>query len=139
MTQALCSAKFSTMFAATTEGIRVEVKPAYVRDQSNPAQGYYFFSYRVRIVNEGDRPVQLMSRHWVITDAYGKVEEVMGPGVVGQQPRLKPGEAFEYSSFCPLATPTGSMQGTYLMVDPKGAELEVEIPKFILTEPNHYH
>lgn len=127
------------MFEATTHGIRIEVLPAYVEDQSDPAQSYYFFSYRVRIQNTSGRRVQLLSRHWIITDAYGKTEEVEGPGVVGQQPTLNPGETFEYSSFCPLATPTGSMAGSYTMVDAKGEQLEVEIPKFILTEPNHYH
>ncbi|MBX3021964.1 MAG: Co2+/Mg2+ efflux protein ApaG [Bdellovibrionales bacterium] len=127
------------MFQATTHNIRIEVQPAYLSEQSNPAQNYFYFSYRVRIVNEGSRRVQLLSRHWIITDAYGKVEEVTGAGVVGKQPTLKPGESFEYSSFCPLATPTGSMTGTYLMIDAQGEQLEVEIPKFILTEPNHYH
>jgi ApaG protein len=127
------------MFEAITHGIRIQVEPAYVRDQSNPRENYYYFSYKVRISNVSERRVQLLSRHWIITDAYGKVEEVMGPGVIGQQPTIKPGESFEYSSFCPLATPTGSMKGTYLMMDAKGEQLEIEIPAFVLTEPNHYH
>ncbi len=126
-------------FEATTNDIRIEVQPSYEREQSNPMQNYYFFSYRVRISNMADRPLKLMSRHWVITDAFGKVEEVMGPGVIGQQPLLKPGEVFEYSSFCPLSTPTGSMKGTYIMVGPKGEQVEVTIPAFVLSEPNHYH
>lgn len=127
------------MFEAVTQNIRVEVRPAYVHGQSDPANGYYFFSYHVRIHNEGDRPIQLISRHWIITDADGGVEEVRGPGVVGLQPTLGPGEMFEYSSFCPLATPTGRMQGTYQMVDSRGQNIDVTIPAFILSEPNHYH
>jgi ApaG protein len=127
------------MFEATTQGIRVEVQPAFVREQSNPAQSHYFFSYKVRIINGGEKKLQLLSRHWVITDAFGQTEEVVGPGVIGQQPTLEPGQSFEYSSFCPLPTPTGSMQGSYILVDGKGVQLEVKIPLFILSEPNHYH
>jgi ApaG protein len=127
------------MFQAVTKKIRVEVEPSYVRDESNPSQNYYFFSYKVRILNEGEMPVQLLSRHWIIEDAFGKTEEVTGPGVVGLQPTLKPGEQFEYSSFCPLETPTGSMQGTYLMISARGDQIEVQIPKFILAEPGHVH
>jgi ApaG protein len=83
--------------------------------------------------------VQLLSRHWVITDGYGQIEEVRGPGVIGEQPVLRPGEFFEYSSFCPLATPTGSMRGTYRMIDDAGVELEIVIPDFLLAEPGHFH
>jgi ApaG protein len=121
------------MFEAVTLNVRVQVEPSYVRDESDPKQEYYFFAYKVRIRNESEQQIQLMSRHWVIKDAYGNTEEVRGPGVVGLQPKLGPGEHFEYSSFCPLNTPTGSMQGTYQMVS------DVEIPMFILSEPNHYH
>ena len=127
------------MFAATTKNIRIEVEPTYVREQSDPGQGQYFFSYKVRIHNEGKAQVQLLSRHWIITDGFGKIEEVVGEGVIGQQPKLQPGEAFEYESFCPLATPTGSMQGTYTMVDSTGDKWKVEIPLFILVEPSRYH
>lgn len=127
------------MFEATTRQIRIAVEPAYIQEQSDPRQDYYFFSYRVRISNEGADTVQLVSRHWVITDATGKVEEVQGPGVIGQQPTMKPGESFEYSSFCPLPTPTGFMEGSYLMVNGKGEQLEVQIPKFVLVEPSQYH
>lgn len=127
------------MFEAMTGKIRVQVQPAYVRDQSDPSQSYYYFSYRVRITNEGQDEMQLLRRHWVIKDAFGAVEEVEGPGVVGKQPKLRPGDVFEYQSFCPLTTPTGSMHGRYWMVDKNGKEIEVEIPRFILTEPNHYH
>jgi len=127
------------MFEAKTKSIRVQVQPAYVQDESDPRQNYYFFSYKVRISNEGEQAMQLISRHWVIKDAFGKVDEVKGAGVIGVQPTLKPGETFEYSSFCPLSTPTGSMHGTYTMVGPRGESLEVEIPLFVLAEPSHYH
>jgi ApaG protein len=127
------------MFRAVTQDITIEVEPTYVEEQSNPTQGHYFFSYKVRITNESPNTVQLVSRHWIITDGFGQVEEVVGPGVIGQQPTLKSGESFEYTSFCPIATPTGSMQGTYVMTGPQGAQFEVQIPLFILCEPNHYH
>ena len=127
------------MFQARTRDIQIEVEPSYVQEQSDPNQSYYFFSYRVRIRNESKGQVKLVSRHWIITDGFGQVEEVVGPGVIGQQPTLMPGETFEYSSFCPLATPTGSMHGSYVMVDADGVQLEVQIPMFILAEPNHYH
>ena len=127
------------MFAAVTRKILVEVRPAYVVERSDPSQDYYFFAYHVRITNQGDSRVQLLARHWLIKDGFGKIEEVRGPGVVGLQPKLKPGEVFEYSSFCPLPTPTGSMRGTYMMVDDKGEQIDVEIPQFLLAEPSHYH
>jgi len=127
------------MFEAVTNQIRVHVVPAYVKDQSDPGQGHYFFSYTVEIHNGSKQTVQLVARHWIITDADGRVEEVQGPGVVGQQPTLEPGESFQYSSFCPLTTPTGTMEGKYLMVSPRGDRFEVQIPRFILVEPAHYH
>ncbi len=127
------------MFEAKTNNIRVQVEPSYVLDESRPQQDYFFFSYKVRISNEGDQPTQLLARRWIIKDAYGKTEEVRGSGVVGMQPKLQPGESFEYSSFCPLSTPTGSMQGHYLMVNGNGDQFEVEIPLFLLSEPGHYH
>jgi ApaG protein len=127
------------MFEATTHQIRVRVMPAYVPDQSDPDMNRYFFSYTVEIENQGPKSVQLVSRHWIITDSQGHVEEVKGPGVIGQQPTLEPGQKFEYSSFCPLPTPTGSMQGSYVMVDGKGDKLEVQIPEFLLIEPGQYH
>jgi len=121
---------------ALTDGIRVTVKSAYRPDRSAPAQGRYLFAYTVRIANQGDRPAKLVSRHWVITDAEGRVEEVRGPGVVGQQPWLAPGQSFQYTSFCPLRTPFGTMHGTYEMIGENGARFEVEIPAFSLAVPH---
>lgn len=117
---------------ARTNGIRVIVRSTYVPERSSPAGDQYFFSYRIRIANEGDETAQLVSREWLITDAHGHVELVQGDGVVGEQPVLEPGEAFEYESFCPLSTPTGSMQGKYLMVTPAGRHFEARIAPFAL-------
>lgn len=127
------------MFEETTNNILVQVEPEFIREQSDPTQGLYYFSYRVRIRNTGKKQVQLLTRHWIITDGFGQTEEVKGDGVVGQQPTLRPGETFEYSSFCPLPTPTGTMRGTYNMTGANGEKIEVRIPLFILAEPSHYH
>jgi ApaG protein len=99
-----------------TRGVRVIVQPRYVPEQSEPSKSHYLFAYHVTIRNEGETTVQLLSRHWIITDGEGKSEEVRGPGVVGHQPTLKPGEKFEYTSGCPLNTPVGTMHGSYQMV-----------------------
>jgi ApaG protein len=123
------------MSDATTRGVRVQVKSVYLPERSSPAQGRYFFTYRVRISNEGEETVQLVSRHWVITDADGRTEEVRGPGVVGEQPVLAPGEAFEYTSFCPLPSPIGSMHGSYQMVTAGGSSFDAEIAAFSLAVP----
>jgi len=119
----------------TTRGVRVEVHPFYVPERSSPRDGQYFFAYRVRITNAGEHAVQLVSRHWVITDGDGQVEHVRGPGVVGEQPVLASGESFEYTSFCPLPTPIGSMHGTYRMVTADGAGFDAEIGLFSLAVP----
>jgi ApaG protein len=119
----------------TTRGVRVEVHPFYVPERSSPRDGQYFFAYRVRITNAGEHAVQLVSRHWVITDGDGQVEHVRGPGVVGEQPVLASGESFEYTSFCPLPTPIGSMQGTYQMVAADGGRFDAEIGLFSLAVP----
>jgi ApaG protein len=120
---------------ATTKNIKVQVKSQYDPSRSNPNQNEWFFLYTVRITNEGSDTVQLMSRHWVITDGMGKVQEVRGPGVVGNQPVLAPGESFEYTSGCPLTVPFGSMQGTYQMVNDREEQFEIEIAPFVLMEP----
>jgi ApaG protein len=119
----------------TTRGVRIQVRTAYVPERSSPVESHYFFTYRVRISNEGEDTVQLVSREWIITDADGKVERVNGPGVVGEQPVLGPGETFEYTSFCPLHTPIGSMQGSYQMVSASGARFDAAIAPFSLAVP----
>jgi ApaG protein len=120
---------------ATTRNIRVRVQSQYDPSRSNPNHSQWFFLYTVTVTNEGSETVQLMSRHWIITDGMGKVEEVRGPGVVGKQPVLAPGESFEYTSGCPLTTPFGTMQGTYQMVNQSAEKFDIEIAQFILTEP----
>ena len=118
-----------------TRGVRVQVRSVYVPERSAPAERHYFFAYRVRISNEGEERVQLVSREWIITDADGHVERVKGPGVVGEQPVLEPGQAFEYTSYCPLHTPIGSMEGTYQMVSAGGARFDAVIAPFSLAVP----
>jgi ApaG protein len=120
---------------AVTRGIRVEVNAEYVAERSRPAESQWFFAYHIRIRNEGTETVQLISRHWIITDAHGHDEEVRGPGVVGAQPVLEPGQQFEYTSFCPLTTSFGSMRGTYQMVTRTGEGFDAEIAPFALVEP----
>lgn len=124
---------------ATTRGIRVEVASEYVPHRSSPTHGQWLFTYRVRIHNQGNESVQLISRHWVITDANGDAKEVRGPGVIGAQPKLEPGEAFEYRSFCPLQTPVGTMHGSYQMVTANGEQFDAEIAPFSLSEPMAFH
>ena len=124
---------------AVTRGIRVHVQSEYAPEKSRPAQNEWFFTYTVRISNEGEEPVRLVTRHWIITDGTGHVEEVRGPGVVGKQPTLKPGESFEYTSGCPLTTPFGVMEGTYQMVWESGELFDVKIAPFTLSEPYTVH
>ena len=123
------------MSDTTTRGVRVQVKGAYLPERSSPLENRYFFAYRVRISNVGEETVQLVSREWIITDSDGDVETVRGPGVVGEQPVLDPGQSFEYTSFCPLPTPIGSMQGTYQMVSAGGESFDAEIAPFSLAVP----
>ena len=120
---------------AVTRGIRVSVHSEYAPERSQPSRSQWFFLYTVQIANEGSETVQLLTRHWIITNAMGEVEEVRGPGVVGKQPVLAPGEAFQYTSGCPLTTPFGSMRGSYQMVTKKREIFDVEIAPFTLTEP----
>jgi ApaG protein len=123
------------MSDTTTRGVRVQVRAAYVPERSSPADSQYFFAYHIRISNLGEETVRLLSRRWVISDGEGNEEHVRGPGVVGEQPVLEPGEAFEYTSFCPLRTPIGSMHGTYQMVTAGGSAFEAEIAPFSLAVP----
>lgn len=118
------------MSEAVTNGIRVEVLARHSPENSRPQEGEWVFQYTVRITNQSSETVQLLSRHWIITDALEHVEEVRGPGVVGEQPVLAPGESFKYSSWCPLKTPTGMMQGTYQMGRPDGERFDIEIAPF---------
>ena len=120
---------------AITKNIRVTVRSQYDPSRSRPNQSQWFFLYTVSISNEGRDTVQLVSRHWVIADGMGKVEEVQGPGVVGNQPVLAPGQSFEYTSGCPLTTPFGSMHGTYQMINQGKEQFDIEIAPFTLTEP----
>ena len=124
------------MSTAVTEGIKVTVKSVYVAEQSAPRAHRYVFAYTVRIENEGAEPAQLRTRHWIITDGNGKVEEVRGPGVVGHQPLLRPGEHFEYTSGCVLQTPRGEMRGTYQMHRSDGRMFDAEIAPFELALPH---
>jgi ApaG protein len=124
------------MSEMTTRGIHIQVTSAYLPERSSPQDSQYFFTYRVRISNVGTERTQLISRAWVITDSDGNVQEVRGPGVVGEQPVLAPGTSFEYSSFCPLKTPVGSMHGTYQMVTDAGEEFDAAISPFTLAVPH---
>ena len=123
------------MYEQVTRSIRVRVRPEYLEAQSAPDEGRYFWSYTVEILNEGSETVQLRSRYWRITDANGRIEEVRGPGVVGQTPVLGPGETFEYTSGCPLRTSSGIMVGSYQMTKTDGALIEIAIPAFSLDSP----
>jgi ApaG protein len=125
------------MYTETTHDIRVAVQPIYLDEQSSPEDSHYVWAYQVRIENRGRETVQLLNRYWHITDAVGRVQEVRGSGVVGEQPVLAPGEAFEYTSGCPLATPSGIMMGSYEMQRDDGQRFEVSIPAFSLDSPHH--
>ncbi len=122
-----------------TRGIRISVETQYDPTRSSPQQSQWFFLYTIRITNEGPVTAQLMTRHWIITDATGHVEEVKGPGVVGEQPVLAQGQSFEYTSGCPLATPFGSMRGSYQMTTADGERFDAEVAEFILREPHAMH
>ena len=123
------------MSESLTRGIRVKVESEFIPERSDPQNGEFFFAYHVTIENRGDEPVRLLSRHWVITDGMGKEQEVRGPGVVGKQPHLAPGETFQYSSACPLTTQIGSMYGSYQMVTDGGETFDAEIAPFTLAIP----
>lgn len=120
---------------AVTRDITVRVAVSYLAEQSAPASGRWFWSYHIRVENGSGRSVQLLSRHWLITDGRGAVHEVRGEGVVGEMPLIAPGASFDYVSGCPLSTPTGSMKGSYRMVDEDGEAFDVTIPSFSLLGP----
>jgi ApaG protein len=127
------------MSDAVTNHIRVEVLSQHSPENSRPLQGEWVFQYTVRITNQGSETVQLLSRHWIITDALENTKEVKGPGVVGEQPVLAPGESFKYSSWCPLNTPTGMMRGTYQMVSANRDQFDIQIAPFSLKAPYTVH
>jgi ApaG protein len=131
--------RYSSTSEAVTNNVRVEVESQYVPEQSLPFQNQWLFHYTVRITNEGEDTVQLLSRHWIVTDASGHVDEYRGPGVVGEQPVLAPGESFQYTSRCILQTSTGVMRGTYHMMAEDGEHFDVEIAPFTLHEPYTVH
>ena len=124
------------MSVTTTRGIRIQVKSAYLPERSAPRENSYLFMYTITISNVGAETAQLISREWIITNADGEVERVKGPGVVGEQPVLPPGGSFEYTSYCPLKTPVGSMQGSYQMVTANGEQFDAIISPFTLAVPN---
>ena len=127
------------MYREKTHDVQVEVVPEFIPGESSPEERQFVFAYRVSITNQGTVPTQLLSRHWIITDGHGKVREVEGSGVIGEQPRLEPGQTFTYSSFCPLTTPTGNMRGTYQMKDDRGRTYDVRIPLFFLRDLSILH
>jgi ApaG protein len=123
------------IYRATTRSIEVKVTPQFLDERSSPADNYYFWAYTIEIVNRGAETVQLVSRYWRITDAFGRVQEVRGPGVVGEQPVLAPGQSFRYTSGVPLPTASGFMVGTYNLVSTAGGRFDIEIPAFSLDSP----
>jgi ApaG protein len=134
-TDAPCQ-RIEVMYTAETRAIEVSVEPTYLEDQSSPDENHYVWAYHVRIVNHGQERVQLRSRYWQITDEFGRVQEVRGPGVVGVEPVIEPGKAFQYTSGAPIATPSGIMVGTYQMETPSGERFDVAIPAFSLDSPH---
>ncbi len=126
----------SSSYAQTTAAIKVIVEPFYLEEQSEPEDNHFVWAYHVRIENNGQKTVQLMTRHWRITDSLGNIQEVQGDGVVGEQPVLTPGESFEYTSGTPLGTPSGIMVGTYQMETESGDRFDVDIPAFSLDSPH---
>ncbi len=123
------------MYSESTRSIQVTVEPKYLDDQSEPDEDHYVWAYSIRIENKGAETVRLRNRYWQITDAQGRVQEVRGPGVVGEQPTLEPGESFEYTSGTPLATPSGFMKGAYEMETNSGEMFDVVVPAFSLDSP----
>jgi len=123
-----------------TQGqFEIKAQVNFISSESNPETNYFFFSYKIKITNHGSTPAQLMSRHWIITDGTGHIEEVRGAGVVGAQPKIAPGGSFEYESACPLCTSSGSMRGTYQLLTDDGHSFDAEIPEFYLIAPSALH
>jgi ApaG protein len=127
------------MYEALTENIRVVVNPQFLEGQSKPDDGKYVWAYTITVENQGVETITLLTRHWIITDGFGRRQDVRGDGVVGEQPRLGPGESFQYTSGCPLNTPSGMMVGSYGMITSTGRALDVAIPAFSLDSPHDQH
>jgi ApaG protein len=123
-------------YSAETHGLVVRVRPQYLPDQSEPDERRWVWAYHIEIENRGRQSVQLLARHWIITDAMGRVEHVKGLGVVGEQPVLNPGDRFRYASGCPLPTPSGAMVGTYRMASSLGEQFDIDVPPFSLDMPH---
>ena len=133
---AFSATRAASMPTVTTRDVRVSVESHYAPERSSPEKRQYFFLYTITIKNQGQSTVQLLRRHWVIMDGHGETQEVRGAGVVGEQPVLKPGESFRYTSGCPLSTSFGSMDGSYEMMDEDGESFDVKIPPFALRDPS---
>ena len=127
------------MSETITRGVYIRAVPSYVSEQSNPDEGQYLFAYHITIENRGKEPVRLISRHWIITDGDGDTSEVEGLGVIGEQPNLRPGQKFEYTSACPLPTPVGTMHGSFRMISDSGEEFDALIDAFTLAIPRALH
>lgn len=127
------------MYEETTRRITVFVEPQFLENQSKPDEGTYVWSYTIVVRNTGQETVKLLTRHWIITDAIGRKQEVRGDGVIGEQPVLKPGTQFQYTSGCPLNTSSGVMEGSYGMINEKGEQFEIAIPAFSLDSPHDKH
>jgi ApaG protein len=127
------------MYKALTENIHVTVRPEYLESQSRPDENRFMWAYTIAVENHGVETITLLTRHWIITDGLGRRQDVRGDGVVGEQPTLRPGQRFEYTSGCPLATPSGMMVGSYGMITATGRPLEVAIPAFSLDSPHDHH
>jgi ApaG protein len=127
------------MYQTITEHIRVTVKPSFLENQSEPENQKFVWAYTIGVENLGPETVKLLTRHWIITDGFGRRQDVRGDGVVGEQPTLQPGQSFEYTSGCPLTTPSGMMQGSYGMVTSRGHHFDVAVPAFSLDSPHDRH
>ena len=127
------------MYSETTQGIEIQVEPEFIPSESLPSMSQYVFAYRVRLTNQGSAAAKLVARHWLITDGLGRTREVKGPGVVGETPRIEPGQTYEYASFCPLTTPSGKMTGSYSMERDDGSTFEAKIPLFFLQDLRVFH
>ena len=125
----------SDLYTRTTRHVEISVLPEFLPERSDASEGHYFWAYTVEIANQGETTIQVTDRYWKITDGLGRLEEVRGPGIVGEQPVLQPGDVFRYTSGCPLSTPSGFMTGTYRVVVEGGEEFEAEIPLFSLDSP----